>query len=129
VKKDTDDKVLLTEAFIANFFDMEAPIDRDIIDQLMYGFMPSIQVMVSRFNKRGGGWRQSGWKGALFETRKKLERLWLSCWVNGDCDDKDSAVDMLNFAGFFIRGKLYGLEPWGEYGQPKEHRVQEPFDS
>ena len=93
-------------------------VSDDAVYQLTDAFMPAIGIMVERGQLRGELWRQSGWRGALYEARKKLERLWRSWWT-GDRTDQDSALDLLNFTGFFIRASMEQREPeWGVYGEP-----------
>jgi hypothetical protein len=88
----------------------------DAVEQLALAFTPALVIMCERGGKRGQIWRQSGWRGALFEARKKLERLWYMDWVQSR-PDPDSAVDLLNFIGFYMRSRDDD-KAWGEYGEP-----------
>jgi hypothetical protein len=106
-------------SFIAQYCGVEeSEVPEDAVYQLVDAFMPSIRIMVDRHSLRGSMWMESGWRGALYEARKKLGRLWLSWW-NGDKTDTDSAADLLNFVGFFIRAVMYKPveEEWGEWGK------------
>lgn len=88
----------------------------DAIEQLYFAFTPALRIMCERGGLRGEIWRQSGWRGALYESRKKMERLWYSWW-QGDRSDEDSAVDLLNFIGFYLRSR-HEEDGWGRYGEP-----------
>jgi len=89
----------------------------DAVAQLVDAFLPAVALMCGRSSLRGEIWRQSGWRGALYEARKKMHRLWFSWW-EGDGSDDDSALDLLNYVAFSMRARTYGIQPWGEYGDP-----------
>ena len=114
---------LHAKTFISNYTGTTVDnIPNDAVYQLLDAFMPAIRIMVDRSNLRGELWQQSGWRGALYEARKKMERLWRSWWL-GDQTDDDSALDLLNFTGFFIRAATDKYEePWGMYGAPGSTR-------
>lgn len=64
-------------------------------------------------------WKESGWKGSLFDMRKKLTRLWRVFWrdqpiqtIDLECDD---AYDLINFTAFFIRN-VKDDNQWGQWG-------------
>ena len=64
-------------------------------------------------------WRESGWKGSLFDMRKKLTRIWRVFWrgeptaqIDLECDD---AYDLINFTVFFIRN-VKDDNQWGQWG-------------
>ena len=90
---------------------------QDAVEQLVEAFLPAVAVMCDRAPLRGSIWRQSGWRGSLFEARKKMHRLWYSWW-EGDGADYDSAIDLLNFTGFAMRARQQGISAWGIYGDP-----------
>ena len=89
----------------------------DAVAQLTEVFLPAVALMCGRAPLRGQIWTQSGWRGALYEARKKMHRLWYSWW-EGDGSDDDSALDLLNYLGFSIRARNAGISAWGEYGEP-----------
>lgn len=89
----------------------------DAIRQLVDAFLPALTVMCKRgYNPDGETWKKGGWRGLLFELRKKTERMWHRSWTNDQFDD-DSPIDMINYAGFYYRFRCEGL-PWGEWGEP-----------
>jgi len=90
----------------------------DAIDQLVEVFVPCLAIICSRgYSPDGATWRASGWRALLADIRKKFARLWFHSWKHGRYD-RDSAIDMINYAGFYIRLQNQG-EPWGEWGEPE----------
>ncbi len=89
----------------------------DAVDQLVEAFLPALEIMCKRgYDPDGKTWRKAGWRGQLMEIRKKTERLWHRSWLHG-AFDHDSAIDLLNYAGFYIRLRASGPS-WGEWGEP-----------
>ena len=89
----------------------------DAIGQLLIAFMPSLRIMCERgYDPNGLTWRASGWRGQIQEIRKKTDRLWLRGWLRGRFD-ADSAKDIINYAGFYLRLRGEG-QPWGDWGEP-----------
>jgi hypothetical protein len=89
----------------------------DAIAQLVEAFLPSLRIMCARgYDPNGLTWRASGWRGQIQEIRKKVDRLWLRGWLRGKFDP-DSARDIINYAGFYLRLAGKG-EPWGQWGEP-----------
>jgi hypothetical protein len=91
----------------------------DAVNQMLEVFLPATALMCGRSSLRGEIWKQSGWRGALYESRKKMHRLWYSWW-EGDGADDDSALDLLNYVGFSMRARKAGIPAWGEYGDPSD---------
>jgi hypothetical protein len=89
----------------------------DAVEQLVEAFIPCLDIIGSRgYHPEGNTWRASGWRGILTDIWKKAHRIWYRSWVNGEFD-LDSAQDIINYAGFYIR--LGGKEPqWGQWGPP-----------
>ena len=89
----------------------------DAVEQLAEVFVPALKIMCDRgYNPNGETWRKGGWRGQLLEIRKKCDRLWERSWLHG-AFDYDSARDLVNYAGFYLRLGGKG-EPWGELGAP-----------
>lgn len=89
----------------------------DAVDQLAEAFLPALQIICERgYHPEGNTWREAGWRGILTDIKKKANRLWYRSWVKGGFDD-DSARDIINFAGFYLRLGNQGKE-WGEWGDP-----------
>lgn len=89
----------------------------DAICQLLIAFVPSLRIMCERgYDPNGLTWRASGWRGQIQEIRKKTDRLWLRGWLRGRFD-ADSARDIINYAGFYLRLAGEG-KPWGDWGEP-----------
>jgi len=90
----------------------------DAVDQLASVFLPCLAIMTRRpWDPNGGTWRESGVLGALADVRKKFKRLWYRGWVCGKRHD-DSAYDLINFVGFYLRSEDNG---WGEWGEPRRN--------
>lgn len=89
----------------------------DAVEQLQYVFLPCLEIISSRgYHPEGNTWRESGWRGIMTDIRKKAQRLWYRGWTNGRFD-RDSAIDLINFCGFYIRHGNQGPE-WGTWGSP-----------
>ena len=96
----------------------------DAIDQLVEAFLPALAIMCERgYDPEGATWREAGWRGQLMEIRKKTHRLWHRSWLHGRFD-ADSAIDLLNYAGFYLRLKNKGM-PWGAWGEPGNDTVSD----
>jgi len=79
-------------------------------------FVEAFRIFVERSERHGDSWKQSGWRGALFDSRKKMDRLWQEFMVNDEPPrDLDSALDLLNFVAFFVRGRTHGVEGTWEW--------------
>jgi hypothetical protein len=103
----------------ANHFlaDIGLPLTPDAVDQLVQAFIPALKIICERgYHPEGNTWREAGWRGVLTDIKKKSNRLWYRSWVKGGFDE-DSARDLINFAGFYIRLGNKGKE-WGEWGNP-----------
>ena len=91
----------------------------DAISQLTEAFLPCLRVMIERgYDPNGVTWREAGWRGLLNEIRKKSGRLWYRSWKKREFD-ADSAIDIMNYAGFYLRMENEG-EPFGGVGEPDE---------
>jgi hypothetical protein len=89
----------------------------DAVDQLVEAFLPALTVICRRgYDPNGKTWRKGGWRGLLHELRKKTDRLLHRSWLAGRFDP-DSALDLMNYGGFYYRLKNQG-EPWGDLGEP-----------
>jgi len=87
----------------------------DAVDQLVEVFLPCLRIMCDRpWDPEGGTWRRSGMMGILTDIRKKFERLWYRGWIRGQRHD-DSAFDLINYVGFYLRS---GESQWGDWGDP-----------
>lgn len=83
---------------------------RDVEDQARV-FAKAFMIFCERSARHGDTWKDSGWRGALFDSRKKMDRLWQEFMVNDEPPpDLDSALDLLNFVAFFVRGRTHGVE-------------------
>lgn len=95
----------------------------DAVGQLLEAFLPALRKMCDiehPWDPKGATWRESGSMGALSDARKKFKRLWYRAWTmlnpHDDPAAVDSAVDLLNFVGFWLRSKDDGWNEWGEPG-------------
>ena len=91
----------------------------DAVSQLSDVFLVCLRIMCERgYDSRGATWQAAGWRGQLFEMRKKLERVWWRSWKNG-IRAPDSAWDLINYSGFYLRANAWN-EPgdgWGRWGE------------
>lgn len=93
----------------------------DAVDQLVEVFLPCLAIICSRgYDPDGGTWRESGWRGMLWEVQKKSRRIWYKGWKRGVFHG-DSVLDLINTAGFYFRLKHTG-KPWGKWGKPGKVR-------
>jgi hypothetical protein len=91
----------------------------DAIDQLAGPFAEALRVMCERnynFNPGDELWRSKGWKGLVHDILNKAGRLKFHSWKHNRFD-ADSAIDIINFSGFYWRLKNQGSK-WGELGEP-----------
>jgi hypothetical protein len=98
----------------------------DAVGQLVEAFLPCLRKMCDSdhpWDPDGGTWRESGSMGALTDIRKKFKRLWYRAWSvmspHNDPAAVDSAVDLINFIGFWLRSNDDGWNEWGEPGSGK----------
>lgn len=68
----------------------------------------AMEIYEERNIKYEDAWKQSGWRGALFDARKKVERAWTHLFYadsvpTGDPHDVDDLIDTINYCAFAIR--------------------------
>lgn len=83
-------------------------------------FLEALKIYDQRNVKYKDNWRRQGWRGMLVRVRERAERLWDDLW---DADplavlsdettmvrglDVDDAIDLINLAGFLVRGVREG---------------------
>jgi hypothetical protein len=89
----------------------------DAIDQLAGPFAECLRIMCERgYDPEGTTWASKGWKGLVHDILNKSGRLRYNSWRHNRFD-ADSAIDMINFAGFYWRLKNKGSK-WGDLGEP-----------
>lgn len=89
----------------------------DAISQLAGPFALALQIMCERgYDPEGGTWQTKGWKGLVHDILNKAGRLKFNSWRNNRFD-ADSAIDLINFSGFYWRLRNEGSK-WGELGEP-----------
>jgi hypothetical protein len=90
----------------------------DAIGQLAEVFLPCLKIMCERgYDPDGLTWKAEGWRGMVWKARDKMTRLWFHAWGNGN-DHPDSAVDCINYLGFYIRLRNGIGSEWGDRGAP-----------
>lgn len=93
----------------------DTPLDRMEIEQAMV-FIEALKIYADRNVKYRDNWRRMGWRGLLIRIRERSDRLWDTFWSgvawkpDGVMDepgdrmiDADDALDLINFAAFFVR--------------------------
>ena len=117
VELDPNDPNTYRRAAEKFLLDCGLPPVPDAIDQLADAFLPCLRIICERgYHPEGTTWRAGGWRGILTDIKKKSNRLWYRSWIKGGFDD-DSARDLINFGGFYVRLGNQGKE-WGDWGQP-----------
>jgi hypothetical protein len=96
----------------------------DAIDQLVDAFLPALSIICQRgYQPNGAVWKTGGVKGQVYEACKNMIRLRYHAW-RGNTPARDTAIDAINYLGYYIRALLLGLPEWGEYGSPNDHGSQ-----
>jgi hypothetical protein len=93
--------------------------NNDAISQLAGPFAEALKIICERGYITEPGaetWRMRGWKGLVHDIIDKAFRLRLRSWRRDEFDG-DSAIDLINFSGFYWRLKNQGRK-WGELGEP-----------
>ncbi len=89
----------------------------DAIMQLRDAFLPALEIICTRgYDPDGKTWKLRGWRGMVHDILDKAERLKFHSWQHSRFH-KDSAIDIINFAGFYVRLENQG-DPWGTWGNP-----------
>jgi len=89
----------------------------DAIEQLIGPFALALTIICERgYDETGALWRSKGWKGLVHDILNKAGRIKYNSWRNNKFDS-DSAVDLINFSGFYWRLRNEGSK-WGELGEP-----------
>jgi hypothetical protein len=69
--------------------------------------MDALDIYKQRNAQYHDSWKHSGWRGALFDMRKKVERAWKHLFNAPDDyyskEDEDELIDIINYAVFCIR--------------------------
>lgn len=95
---------------------------QDAAEQLAYAFLPALRIMIERgYDPTGATWKAGGWRGLVYELRKKTNRMWHRSWLHANYD-RDSSLDGMNYNGFYYRMECQG-PPWGTQGEPSDERV------
>jgi hypothetical protein len=91
----------------------------DAVAQLTEAFLPCLRIMCERgYDRNGASWKEQGWRGQLYEMMKRMRRLEFFGWRRRTLH-RDSAVDMINYAGFLIRSyDEMPDKPWGAFDMP-----------
>lgn len=108
---------LASEFLRAEFGEEPTP---DAVRQLVEAFLPCLEIIQSRgYEPDGGQWKRAGWRGNLYHLLNRAIRLRGNCWERRRID-RNNAIDIMNYAGFFLRGQESDPENlWGEdFGVP-----------
>lgn len=97
------------------------PPNQDAIDQLARVFVPCLQIICNRDHDGAGAtWRRSGWKAQLHEIFKKVDRLRHREWLHSHGDPAGESFDIINYVGFYLRGRADNIDSWADWGPPGE---------
>jgi hypothetical protein len=91
----------------------------DAVSQLAGPFAVALKIICERGYDVDPGhetWAIKGWKGLVHDILNKAGRIKHHSWRHNRFD-ADSAIDIINFAGFYWRLKNRGSK-WGELGEP-----------
>lgn len=89
----------------------------DAINQLSGPFAEALRIMCMRgYDPEGRTWQRKGWRGLVHDILNKAGRLKFHSWEHSRFDG-DSALDLINFAGFYWQQNNEGPE-WGDWGIP-----------
>lgn len=79
-------------------------------------FLAALQIHNERNARYQDVWKESGWKGALFDLRKKASRLFKQFGGEKETEgaNEDDAYDLINFTAFFLRARQENNE-WGTW--------------
>jgi len=95
----------------------------DAIEQLSGPFTEALAIICKRgyFRQEDDEdakffWMKRGWKGLVHDIMDNAFRLRLFSWERNEFYE-NGAVDLINFAGFYLRLKNHGPK-WGEMGDP-----------
>lgn len=112
------DRRLIDAMLAMGFFEDETMLKETDVQQFAV-FMEAYMIFRERNGRYNDEWRVTGWKGALFELRKKVSRVWRVFWkgtaTKPDHLLYDDALDAINFIVFFIRLHRENGLPWGEW--------------
>lgn len=85
----------------------ETQAERDQAEVLV----EALGIYAGKNPKYNDNWIRMGYRGCLVRIRERAERLWDQFWDGPTqiCPDQekvdvDDALDLINFAGFFVRG-------------------------
>lgn len=108
-------------------WESDTPLDRMEIEQAMV-LIEALKLYSQRNTKYRDNWRRMGWRGLLIRIRERSDRLWDTFWTGvawkdpeRDADDSqfqreidaDDALDLINFAAFFVRqARMADEEGW-----------------
>lgn len=96
----------------------------DAVGQLVEAFLPCLRIIVGRnYNPNGATWQRAGRKGLVREILKNTDRIRDRDWL-GNTRDEDSAHDLINFCGFYLRSILMDQDNWGYWGEPAREREE-----
>ena len=81
-------------------------VDHSTVDQARV-LAQALCVYDERNAKYMDNWKRSGWRGALFKLKLKVERAWDVMWdanpSDVTTDDVDDLLDAINCAGMAVR--------------------------
>lgn len=81
------------------------------VEQASEIFSQCLKIMMERNAHHRGSWEREGWKGTLFNVRRKLERVWDRFWKSNEAQsDLDDAYDLINYTALMIIAMEQGIE-------------------
>jgi hypothetical protein len=89
----------------------------EAVAQLVEAFLPCLAIICERgYDPNGANWRSMGWRGLIFEAKKRLNRLFFNSWKNRTYDP-NNAIDLMNYVAYYYRLRNEG-SPWGDTEEP-----------
>jgi hypothetical protein len=99
-----------TEDRLSMVLDLLGYSERDDVRLQLGVLLRALDIYAERNIRYHDNWRRSGWRGVLVRIRERTDRLWDVWWERSQrsAQDADDALDLINFAAFFIRATGYG---------------------
>lgn len=77
----------------------------------LHVMLQALAIYDERNKDYNDNWVRMGWRGLLIRIRERADRLWDKWWDREQAEtrDEDDALDLINFAAFFVRAQRNGM--------------------